>query len=265
MSASVRDETAKTAFVFAGGGSFGAIQVGMLHSLVANGVTADMVVGSSVGAINGADGARDWRTVWDANKGRAEPGGKRFTDPDHIEVGWTLTVPAASKGAAAPPAPAQAASAAPAPAAGDDGATPAETAPVAPQPQTPPAPASAAGVAPGAAVGSTHRQGPLEQQDSLTESGASSPTPASSVGAPVPPATPASPAQPGADRAGADSSAGVDGASSGPKTGLWPPSRGTWPAARSWRPGFWPRWSWCGGSSGGSGGPVGPSRRHRRR
>ena len=43
-----------TAFVFAGGGSFGAIQVGMLHSLVANGVSADMVVGSSVGAINGA-------------------------------------------------------------------------------------------------------------------------------------------------------------------------------------------------------------------
>src|SRR6185437_11630016 len=41
----------KTAFVLAGGGSFGAVQVGMLHSLVAHGVTADMVVGSSVGAI----------------------------------------------------------------------------------------------------------------------------------------------------------------------------------------------------------------------
>ncbi|HVV40567.1 MAG TPA: patatin-like phospholipase family protein [Nitrobacter sp.] len=44
----------KTAFVFAGGGSFGAIQVGMLLALAAHGVTADMVVGSSVGAINGA-------------------------------------------------------------------------------------------------------------------------------------------------------------------------------------------------------------------
>ena len=41
----------KTAFVLAGGGSFGAIQVGMLQSLVA---TADVVVGSSVGAINAA-------------------------------------------------------------------------------------------------------------------------------------------------------------------------------------------------------------------
>ena len=44
----------KTAFVFAGGGSFGAIQVGMLRSLAAHGITADMVVGSSVGAINSA-------------------------------------------------------------------------------------------------------------------------------------------------------------------------------------------------------------------
>ena len=44
----------KTAFVFAGGGSFGCIQVGMLRALVAHGVTADMVVGSSVGAMNAA-------------------------------------------------------------------------------------------------------------------------------------------------------------------------------------------------------------------
>lgn len=44
----------KTAFVFAGGGSFGAIQVGMLHALVAYGVRADLVVGASVGAINSA-------------------------------------------------------------------------------------------------------------------------------------------------------------------------------------------------------------------
>ncbi len=72
MSASTQDDTAKTAFVFAGGGSFGAIQVGMLHSLVANGVSADMVVGSSVGAINGAyyagaptlKGVLELETVW---------------------------------------------------------------------------------------------------------------------------------------------------------------------------------------------------------
>jgi NTE family protein len=49
----------KTALVFAGGGSFGAIQVGMMHALAAHGVSADMVVGSSVGALNGAYYAGD--------------------------------------------------------------------------------------------------------------------------------------------------------------------------------------------------------------
>ncbi|WP_246669328.1 MULTISPECIES: patatin-like phospholipase family protein [unclassified Bradyrhizobium] len=70
----VRDEIgrAKTAFVFAGGGSFGAIQVGMLHSLAAHGISADMVVGSSVGALNGAfyagdptlKGVERLQTIW---------------------------------------------------------------------------------------------------------------------------------------------------------------------------------------------------------
>jgi NTE family protein len=42
----------KTAFVFTGGGSLGAIQVGMLRALLAFGVQPDFVVGASVGAIN---------------------------------------------------------------------------------------------------------------------------------------------------------------------------------------------------------------------
>ena len=54
-----RTGSAKTAFVFAGGGSYGAIQVGMMHSLAARGISADMVVGSSVGALNGAYYAGD--------------------------------------------------------------------------------------------------------------------------------------------------------------------------------------------------------------
>ncbi len=49
----------KTAFVLAGGGSLGAIQVGMLRELVATGVRPDFVVGSSVGALNGAYFAGD--------------------------------------------------------------------------------------------------------------------------------------------------------------------------------------------------------------
>jgi len=52
-------DRSKTAFIFAGGGSFGAIHVGMLHSLASHGITADMVVGSSVGALNGAYYAGD--------------------------------------------------------------------------------------------------------------------------------------------------------------------------------------------------------------
>ncbi len=44
----------RTAFVFTGGGSLGAVQVGMLVALAAKGVRPDFVVGSSVGAINAA-------------------------------------------------------------------------------------------------------------------------------------------------------------------------------------------------------------------
>jgi len=44
----------KSAIVFAGGGSLGAVQVGMLKALVEADVRFDMVVGASVGAINGA-------------------------------------------------------------------------------------------------------------------------------------------------------------------------------------------------------------------
>jgi NTE family protein len=44
----------KTAFVFAGGGSLGAVQVGMLRGLMQAEVSADLVLGSSVGAMNAA-------------------------------------------------------------------------------------------------------------------------------------------------------------------------------------------------------------------
>lgn len=49
----------KTAFIFAGGGSFGAIQVGMLQALVEHGIEPDLVVGASVGALNCAYFAGD--------------------------------------------------------------------------------------------------------------------------------------------------------------------------------------------------------------
>lgn len=43
-----------TAFVFAGGGSLGSVQAGMLYALVEAGVAPDFLVGSSVGALNAA-------------------------------------------------------------------------------------------------------------------------------------------------------------------------------------------------------------------
>jgi NTE family protein len=62
----------KTAFAFAGGGSLGAIQVGMLRVLLAAGVQPDFVVGASVGAINAAyfagapntDGVERLAEIW---------------------------------------------------------------------------------------------------------------------------------------------------------------------------------------------------------
>jgi NTE family protein len=45
---------APTAFVLAGGGSLGAIEVGMLEALVEYGVSPDFLVGTSAGAINAA-------------------------------------------------------------------------------------------------------------------------------------------------------------------------------------------------------------------
>jgi len=56
----------KTAFVLGGGGVLGAYEVGMLQALAEAGIRPDFVVGTSVGAINGAfvaadpDGAAAW-------------------------------------------------------------------------------------------------------------------------------------------------------------------------------------------------------------
>ena len=48
-----------TAFVLGGGGVLGAVEVGMLRALFERGVVPDLVLGTSVGALNGAMVARD--------------------------------------------------------------------------------------------------------------------------------------------------------------------------------------------------------------
>lgn len=66
-----RDDPGAVAFVLTGGASHGAVQVGMLEALMDAGIQPDLVVGTSVGALNGvafaADptpgGRRDWPTV----------------------------------------------------------------------------------------------------------------------------------------------------------------------------------------------------------
>lgn len=57
--ARVQRDAGLTAFVLAGGGSHGAVQVGMLRALVRAGIVPGLVVGTSVGAINGAFFASD--------------------------------------------------------------------------------------------------------------------------------------------------------------------------------------------------------------
>jgi NTE family protein len=67
----------KTAFVLAGGGSRGAVQVGMLTELIARDIRADRVFGASVGAINGAayagnptmEGIERMADIWRGLKG----------------------------------------------------------------------------------------------------------------------------------------------------------------------------------------------------
>ncbi|UYP44228.1 hypothetical protein NEF87_000513 [Candidatus Lokiarchaeum ossiferum] len=44
----------KTAFVFSGGASLGSVEVGMLKAIVEHGITPDLVLGTSVGSLNGA-------------------------------------------------------------------------------------------------------------------------------------------------------------------------------------------------------------------
>jgi NTE family protein len=62
----------RTAFVLGGGGPLGAYQVGMLQALIERDIVADLVVGTSIGAINGAgiaanqtlEGVAELRSVW---------------------------------------------------------------------------------------------------------------------------------------------------------------------------------------------------------
>lgn len=74
----------RVAFVFSGGGIFGAMQIGQLVALVERGIQPDLIVGTSIGAINGAgfaaeptpDGVQKMRDNWLSMRGEdIFPGG----------------------------------------------------------------------------------------------------------------------------------------------------------------------------------------------
>ena len=73
----------KTAFVLGGGGNLGAVQVGMLQALLDRGIVPELVVGCSVGALNGAaiagdptrEGAERLGDVWCGLDGASLIGG----------------------------------------------------------------------------------------------------------------------------------------------------------------------------------------------
>lgn len=79
----------RVAFVLSGGGSLGATQVGMLQALFDGGIQPDMVVGTSVGAVNAA-----WVGAWPASEGM-----RKLSDiwmglrrDDVFPLGWTAAM-----------------------------------------------------------------------------------------------------------------------------------------------------------------------------
>jgi NTE family protein len=68
----VRSREPRTAFVLSGGGNQGVSQVGMLRALLERGIEPDVVIGTSVGALNGAVVATD----------------PVITQLDHLEEVW---------------------------------------------------------------------------------------------------------------------------------------------------------------------------------
>src|SRR5690242_55067 len=58
----------RVAFVLSGGASLGAVQVGMLEALYERGIAPQLVVGTSVGAVNGAFIASRPQTVQTARE-----------------------------------------------------------------------------------------------------------------------------------------------------------------------------------------------------
>lgn len=64
-----------------------------------------VTAGDTLSGIAAEAGIPDWHTIWPANEGRTEPGGAHFTNPNHIEPGWHITIPTPAPPPAAPHSP----------------------------------------------------------------------------------------------------------------------------------------------------------------
>jgi NTE family protein len=84
-SGSKRDGRGLTAFVLSGGGNLGAIQVGMLRALFEAGVKPDLILGCSVGALNGAGVAEEPSLIGVA---RLEELWRDLEGKDLMPTGW---------------------------------------------------------------------------------------------------------------------------------------------------------------------------------
>ncbi len=67
----------RTAFVLGGGGLLGAVEIGMIRALLERDVLPDLVLGTSVGALNGAVLADDPTLGRRRRAGRPVAGGGR--------------------------------------------------------------------------------------------------------------------------------------------------------------------------------------------
>jgi len=101
--------------------------------------------GETLSGIAAEHGISDWHSVWPLNADHTEPGGEQFTNPDHIEPGWTVSMPGTDTTATVPVTPPTARPHIPTPAQPlpptSNPATPTTPGPAAP-PQTPSVPAA---------------------------------------------------------------------------------------------------------------------------
>ncbi len=89
------------AFVLSGGGSLGAVQVGMLQALAARGVEPDLVVGTSAGAMNAA-----WSKLGGATGDLGAPTADQSENGDVVTqkfsggaISWKVGVPVSGRAA----------------------------------------------------------------------------------------------------------------------------------------------------------------------